>query len=142
MLVVINIYLKIINKMSRINTYSEFINENYKGDEYGNWVIHYGLGGGFGGARNTEDFEGTYDEACDYAHELARTEYQRYEGLHGLLTWNDVAEENELDPDDEAVEEWVDILYNEEINRWADYYVERKDTDEDQEYHVGSFPML
>lgn len=85
--------------------------------------IYSGLGGSFGGAtyQGTGEFESDYD-ADEYAHELAIEEYQSYEGMHGILGWLDVADKNDLNPDDSNNVDEIDSLYQEEIENWIDYY--------------------
>ncbi|QWU14275.1 hypothetical protein SAMN04487895_101572 [Paenibacillus sophorae] len=90
-----------------------------------NYKIYYGLGGGFGGAKygSTEDFD-SQDEAMDYAYERAVEEYEKCAGLYGLRTYKEVIEElknldEELDEDD------VEQAYNQEMERWLSYKVEK-----------------
>lgn len=89
--------------------------------------IYAGLGGSFGGAvyRETMEFN-TLDEAEDYAYQLARDEYESYEGLHGLKSWGDIADEMNFDPEDEMsqdMEEEISDYYIEEVEQWIEYYV-------------------
>lgn len=86
--------------------------------------IYAGLGGSFGGAtyQGTGDFK-SRESAEQAAYEAAVEEYEMYEGSHGILDWNDVAENNNLDPDDESNESEIDELYNEEKESWMEYYV-------------------
>ena len=74
--------------------------------------IYAGLGGSFGGAtyRGTGDFK-SRETAEQAAYEAAVEEYEMYEGSHGILDWNDVAENNNLDPDDENNESEIDEFY-------------------------------
>lgn len=82
------------------------------------YAIYCGLSGGFGGA--SFDGFGEYEneeEACSDAYQRAIEEYKSYAGLHGILDWEDVREENpDLSEDD------IDSLYLEEIEGWIDYY--------------------
>lgn len=103
--------------------------------------LYAGMGGGFGGCSYhcTEEYD-THEEALDAAMELAREEYQSYEGSHGILSWYDVAREvlaengviesaddfdgNNEDIDnmlDDELRELVHDAYNEEIEGWIDY---------------------
>ena len=74
--------------------------------------IYAGLGGSFGGAtyQGTGDFE-SREAAEQAAYEAAVEEYEMYEGLHGILDWCEVAENNNLDPDDESNASEIDELY-------------------------------
>lgn len=80
--------------------------------------IRYGLGGGFGGAGDWEPCEGvdTLDEAVDCAYEQACQEYDSYEGMHGLGSFDEIQEENP-DWDEEEVEE----QWRENREGWLDY---------------------
>jgi hypothetical protein len=82
--------------------------------------LYYGLGGGFGGAREDErifEFENE-DEALKDAFEMACEEYESYAGLHGLRDINDIMEEDNVD-EEEAYE-----IFCEERESWLDYWVE------------------
>lgn len=86
--------------------------------------IYAGLSGGFGGAtyQMTEDYA-SMDEALEDAYNLAVEEYQSYEGMHGIMSWEDCREDLEesgFDYDDET----VDNRYQEELESWLSYYVE------------------
>ena len=54
------------------------------------YKIYAGLGGGFGGAtyQMTEDYA-SIDEALKDAYNLSVEEYQSYEGMHGIMSWED-----------------------------------------------------
>lgn len=98
--------------------------------------IYAGLSGSFGGATYQGALEGSEDEAERTAWEYAIEEYESYGGMHGLLTWDDVAEENELNPREDIEE--IDDLYMEEIESWIEYYAVPFDEDEDfdpEEYY-------
>lgn len=88
--------------------------------EYKCW---YGLGGGFGGARDfeIEEFD-TVEEGEQCAWELACDYYENYEGLYGLRSFGQIAEEEGLDI--EKDEDEINEIYNEEREPWLDYYVE------------------
>jgi predicted DNA-binding protein (MmcQ/YjbR family) len=97
--------------------------------------IYAGLGGTLGGAqyRGTGEFE-NFDDAEDYAYRTAVEDYESYEGYHGILSWYDVAQENELDPDNPDNEEEINELYHMEKEDWIDYYAilfEEDDLDEE-----------
>lgn len=101
--------------------------------------IYAGLGGGFGGAsyRGTGEFK-SFADAEQEAYELAVEEYQSYEGYHGILSWHDVADENNLDYFEDSDE--IDEIYNEELESWLDYYAiptdEDEDTSEDERFEI------
>ena len=98
--------------------------------------IYAGLGGGFGGPtyQGTGEFNDE-DSATDYAYQMAVEEYQSYEGYHGILDWHDVAEQEELDPEED--EEDIDAIYQEEIESWIEYYAVPFEEDyvDPQEYY-------
>lgn len=81
--------------------------------------IHYGLGGGFGGAINHEtlDFEDAEDAEL-YAWKAACEEYEQYDGMHGLQTVEEIMEEENV-PELDAQEMW-----EEHRESWLDYRVE------------------
>ena len=89
--------------------------------------IYAGLGGSFGGAeyRETMEFNDLHDTEI-YAYNLARDEYEQYEGLHGIKSWGDIADEMGFDPENELsqeMEEEISDYYMEEVEQWIDYYV-------------------
>ena len=94
--------------------------------------IYAGLGGSFGGAsyHGTGEFK-SEEEASQVAYEIARGEYESYEGYHGIKDWSDIAEDNNLDPDDEDNFEEIDELYNEEIESWIEYYAVLTEDDDE-----------
>lgn len=98
--------------------------------------IYAGLGGGFGGAtyRGTGDFS-SIESAEKMAYQYAVEEYEMYEGYHGILDWYDVAETNNLDPDDENDELEINALYDDAKESWMEYYVVLTEEDdlEDEE---------
>lgn len=88
--------------------------------------IYAGLGGGFGGAHYicTKDYE-SEEEAMKDAYQLAVEEYQSYEGMHGVLSWEDCKEDlQDSWPETFIDDEMVDDHYAEEIESWIDYFVE------------------
>ena len=87
--------------------------------------IYAGLGGSFGGAQYdyTKDCKDK-EEAENLAYESAVNIYESYEGLHGILDYNDCREVS--DSDGEANE-----MYQNEIESWIEYYA--VPTDEDTE---------
>lgn len=82
--------------------------------------IYAGLSGGFGGANYIGTLDASLADAEDAAYEYAIEEYESYEGMHGLLTWDDIAEENGLDPENDLYK--IDDLYLEQVNDWIEYY--------------------
>ena len=81
------------------------------------YEIKYGLGGGFGGAGDWEKIEASsLEEAEEIAYEEACRVYESYDGMYGLLSFEDIQEENP-DWDDVNVEdEWY-----EQRQGWLDY---------------------
>lgn len=83
-----------------------------------------GMGGSFGGAQSCGIYEyDTEEEANAAAYELAVEEYQSYEGLHGIPSYEDVRDEyiemyGDEDPDEDLVQEY----YEEEMSGWIVYY--------------------
>lgn len=88
-------------------------------EEVKKWAIFAGLGGGFGGAEFVEVFEGTKTQAEQYAYDTACDRYESYGGIHGLLSVEDVLEENPEYTEEEAMEE-----VKEDMESWVDYRVE------------------
>lgn len=101
--------------------------------------IYAGLSGGFGGAsyRGTGEFKSLAD-AEEEAYTLAIEEYEMYEGSHGILSWIDVADENDLNIFEDSAK--IDGLYSEEREDWLDYYAvlasEDEDTPEDERFEI------
>lgn len=96
------------------------------------YKIYAGLGGGFGGAQYIETVEAaSAKEALEIAYEYAVDEYESYEGLHGLTSYEDIVVnpgEYGLDEDCQD-EEYLWEAYEEERSDWLDYYVEEVKTD-------------
>ena len=84
--------------------------------------IKYALGGGFGGTRN-KDWETVEAENEEEANEIAREsaidEYERYSGMYGLRSVDQIMEEDDVD-EEVAIE-----IYEEERESWLDYKVEK-----------------
>lgn len=86
------------------------------------YLIRFGLSGGFGGANEAKvidcdtqeqaDMEAYY-EACDY--------YDKYDGLHGLRSIEDIMNEDDMD-EESATEQW-----KEEREEWLEYWSEPYD---------------
>ena len=96
--------------------------------------IYAGLGGGFGGAtyQGTGDFE--YREAAEQAaYEAAVEEYEMQEGLHGIRSRTDIADEEGLDYEEDENE--INEMYNDEKESWMEYYAVLTEEDdlEDEE---------
>lgn len=107
--------------------------------------IYAGLGGGFGGAHfcETAEFD-TEEEAFAYAEELAKEEYDSYEGLYGLTTIEDVEadyrEENEIENsslDGRQIDDIKDT-FNEERFSWLSYRAVPADNDPDWDYETNT----
>jgi hypothetical protein len=96
--------------------------------------IYAGLGGSFGGAtyQGTGEFK-SEEDASEVAYDIAREEYESYEGYHGILDWHDIAEANDLDPDDEDNYDEISELYNEEVESWIEYYAVLTEEDDLEE---------
>jgi hypothetical protein len=85
------------------------------------WQYRAGLGGGFG-----EDYDEWIDiefainreRAEEYAREMAVDIYRSYGGLHGLLTEEDVMEDDDTISWEEAEE-----IVNDDIDSWITYEV-------------------
>lgn len=58
------------------------------------YKIYAGLSGG-ATYQKTEDYS-SMDEALEDAYVLAVEEYQSYEGCHGIMSWDDCRESDEL----------------------------------------------
>lgn len=94
--------------------------------------IYAGLGGSFGGAeyRGTGEFE-TEEDASEVAYAIACEEYESYEGYHGIKDWSDIAEDSNLDPDDEDNYDEILEAYNEEMESWIEYYAVLTEDDDE-----------
>lgn len=105
--------------------------------------IYAGLGGSFGGAnyQYTTLCE-TEDEALDEAYERACEEYEQYEGLHGLPSWEDavnsyceelgISQEELEDTDEESLA--IEEYYNKARENWLAYHIVPTEEDDiDQE---------
>lgn len=89
--------------------------------------IFAGLGGGFGGPH----YQGTFEyeskkEAEQSAYEQAVEEYQSYEGLYGIMSWEDCEQElMESYYPEIPTEDDITNYYGEEMESWIDYSVEQ-----------------
>lgn len=80
------------------------------------YIIKYGLGGGFGGARNYIVIKATnLGEAGEISYEYACDEYEQYSGSNGLRDEHEIMQEDEVDGE-EAL-----LIYNEERESWLEY---------------------
>lgn len=94
--------------------------------------LYAGLSGGFGGStyQGTFEFE-TEQEASDAARQMAREDYESYEGLHGILSYDDcyeeafndiVHEEGDALPEETAA--LAEEYYEDAVDSWIAYHVE------------------
>ncbi len=88
------------------------------------YELFAGMGGSFGGAESCGVYEyDTAEEANAAAYELAVEEYQSYEGLHGIPSYEDVRREYiEMYGDEDPDEDFVQEYYEEEMSGWIEYY--------------------
>lgn len=89
--------------------------------------LYAGLSGGFGGA----NYQGTYEyddeeEATLAAYDMAWEEYESYEGLHGLCSFEEIRQdiadswyEGDLD---KVSEEEAESHYREYVEGWIEYW--------------------
>ena len=77
--------------------------------------------------KGTAEFENEF-EATEYARNLAIEEYESYEGLHGIPSREELAEENELNFEDNSQE--IEDLYMEEMECWLEFSVIPTEEDE------------
>ena len=85
--------------------------------------IWYGLGGGFGGAKQSMEPEtlefDTKEGAESYAYDMAVQEYEMYEGSNGVREVADIMEEDGIEDENEAYN-----IYFDERESWLDFVVE------------------
>lgn len=96
--------------------------------------IYVGLGISMGGTQYQCTIKTNEDEAYNYAYQLAREEYESYEGLHGILSWEDCAAELGYDIESDLTpeqEEEISEMYNTEVENFIEYYC--VPTEEDKE---------
>ena len=104
--------------------------------------LYAGLSGGFGGAHYCETVEAeNIDEAYQAAYELAVEEYQSYEGCHGIMNWGDCYEDavesgfiDEESMTEDEIHEYVDDMYQEEIESWIEYYAIKDEGQDPEDY--------
>lgn len=106
------------------------------------FAIFAGLGGGFGGP----SFHGVFEykdeaEAERDAYLKAEEEYQSYEGSNGIMSWEDCYEDavesgfiDEESMTENEIHEYVNNLYQEEIESWIEYYVIKDEGQAPEDY--------
>lgn len=83
------------------------------------YIIGYGLGGGFGGARTFEVvYANSEEDAMQMAFDCACEEYEQYAGSNGLRCIDEIMEDEDIDDEDLAIE-----IYEGERESWLDYSV-------------------
>ena len=92
------------------------------------YKIYAGLGGGFGGAQyiSTEECE-TESEALDIAYQAACEDYESFAGTRGLRTFEEIAEDEGLDLNDPDDYDYVNDVYQDELEGWITYHVEKEE---------------
>lgn len=97
--------------------------------------LYAGMTGGFNSVQYhaTEEFD-DIDEALSAARDIAMEEYQSYEGLYGIMSWEECRDEiiEELGENAEIDEEDIDLRYIEEVESWVEYYVIPTEEDENE----------
>lgn len=94
--------------------------------KFHDYNIYSGLNGGFGGASYVGTIrQASEGKARDWVNILDTEAYESYEGLHGLLSFEEALEEAEGDRN-LAYE-----IYNDAVEDWAAGYYIRTDEDED-----------
>lgn len=89
--------------------------------------LYAGMGPGFGGTELVDTVIcKDENEATMLAYWAARECYENYEGMHGLMSFqqclDEVTEENP-DLDEESIEAAAQEMYTEEVENWIDYHV-------------------
>jgi DNA-binding ferritin-like protein len=92
------------------------------------WAIFAGLGGGINSVCFHEFLETTYEDAIQYANQIAEEDYESYVGMYGLRELSTIMEEDDVD------EEEAQIIYNEERESWLSYYVEEYNSEKHSQY--------
>lgn len=87
------------------------------------YKIYAGLNGGFGGAEyiETDEFE-SEEDALEYAFAVACNIYEDYAGTNGIRYLDDIADEEDLDLDEDW--ETIEEIFSEEREGWLSYKVE------------------
>lgn len=82
------------------------------------YLVKYGLGGGFGGAKESEMLEcEDKEKALDAAYELAVEFASHFEGTNGLPDYQQIKEEHQCS------EEEANDIYYELLENWLEYSV-------------------
>lgn len=87
--------------------------------------IYEGLGGGFGGANyHSTILAESRREADEYAYTLACDTFESYEGERGIRSWDECAEDLDIDPNTNYLDEIaaVNAEYDNEREAWIEYY--------------------
>lgn len=85
--------------------------------------IYAGLSGGFGGATFQCTVEcKDVEEAEWYAKSLAIEEYESYEGMHGIFSWEDCRDDL-IESFGEVTDADVDAYYQDQIDNWCRWFV-------------------
>ena len=82
-------------------------------------------------------------EATEYAYQKAIEDYESFEGLHGIRSMRDIAEEDfglDLDELDYNTADWIDVetTYFDERESQLDYSAEEITEEEYKEYMEGA----
>lgn len=101
---------------------------DYKSKEVKKWAIFSGLGGAINSVCFYEFLETSYNDAIQYALQLAEQDYESYVGMCGLRELSTIMEEDDVN------EEEAQNIYNEERESWLSYYVELYDEDKHSQY--------
>lgn len=100
--------------------------------------IYEGLGGGFGGASyHSTILAESQQEADEYAYALACETFESYEGERSIRSWDECAEDLDIDPNTNYPDEIaaVNEEYDNERDTWIEYYsmlTEEDDIPEDK----------
>lgn len=88
------------------------------------WIFG-GMGRGFGGPSYLGDIDAKdEEEAIRESRYLVEEDYQSYEGLHGIPSWDDVQEELRSEMGDEEInEDTVEELYQQYISDNTSHWV-------------------
>lgn len=97
------------------------------------YALYAGMTGSFGGATFQCFAEcNSPDEAEQEAYQLAREAYESYEGMYGIMSWEDCRDDLvESFPDEDITDADVDAHYQEEVESWTEWWVEPYDPDKD-----------
>lgn len=95
------------------------------------YALYAGMTGSFGGATFQCFAEcNSPDEAEQEAYQLAREAYESYEGMYGIMSWEDCRDDLvESFPDEDITDADVDAHYQEEVESWTEWWAEPYDPD-------------